>query len=252
MEEDRAEAAVHFGSNLIMGEALSRRHAGRNHMKAHAVMGWTVLVIAVAGVSTARAGARIDLRPEPPANGVSYQRYELVNVDVFMVDTGNPQGNIAFRGLFLDFEDSTSLSFPGADGWFGGMDDNEFDWNNPFGIGAEFPDLPRTSLVFPDVPPWGLPTIPDGGELLLGQIMTRIDALPATLDVLNADAADPNLGGRADFGFGVPGDPVTTWRAFTGDITGGVLEIPEPATLIGMLVVSAALFPRRSVRARKM
>ena len=221
-------------------------------MKAQVVMGWTVLVIAVAGVSTTRAGARIDLRPEPPENGISYQRYERVNVDVVMVDTGNAQGDIAFRGLYLDFEDSTALSFPGPDGGFGGLDDNEFDWINPFGIGAEFPDLPRTSIVYTNVPPWGLPTLPDGGELLLGQIMMRIDSLPATLDVLNADAADPNLGARADFGMGGPGDPVTTWRAFTGDITGGVLVIPEPATLIGMLVMAGILTtPRAATRATK-
>lgn len=196
----------------------------------------------LAGVAS--AGARLDLRPIPPVPPGGYAPGTLVQVDVWAVDTGNFQGDILFRGWFLDFADSSpALRYPGPDSSLGTSDDNEFQWYHPFGIAAVFPDLPYTSWVMPILPNpiWSI-LLPDEGETWLGklQVVVPDEPGPYLLDARNAD--DPNInfaGARADFGFGGPNDPVTTWLAFAGDITGGTLElpvVPEPGTLMMLLV----------------
>ncbi|MBI4716178.1 MAG: hypothetical protein HY763_00060, partial [Planctomycetes bacterium] len=58
-------------------------------------------------------GARIDLRPDPLMPPGGYAPNTIINVEVFMVDTGNPQGDIPFLGIALDFADTAgTLSFP--------------------------------------------------------------------------------------------------------------------------------------------
>jgi hypothetical protein len=225
-----------------------------------------LLFCAVLGVTAnAFGGAAIDLRPDVAG---PYNAGQVVNFDVFLVDTGNPQGNILFRGVFLDFTDTDSgivsvNNWRGPDGIFADNPgppaneeaDNpqdEITWVNPFGIGAVFDSLPKTSWVYP------LPTanmlfqyvLPDGGEVNIGDVNVTMpnDAGTYNLDVMNDDVADPNFGARLDFGFGGAGDPVTTWRAFTGDITGGtesVTVIPEPATLALLGVGAIAALRRR-------
>lgn len=192
------------------------------------------------------AGARIDLRPAPPPNGAEYQVGDVFNVDVYMVDTGNPQGDICFRGLFLDFADSEGFSYPGVDSVLGTADDNRFEWNNPLGLGGGFPQLPQTSYVHTAMfcSPKLFITLPNDGEVRLGNLNVRLETETAILDIMNADEPDPNFGARADFGTGWPNDPVTTWRAYAGDITGGVLVIPEPASFALMILAAAGTFMR--------
>lgn len=207
------------------------------------------LFFAIVG-STSFAGARIDLRPTPPPNGAEYQVGDIINIEAFLVDTGNPQGALSIRGMFLDFEDSSGVTYPGIDAIPGTDDDDQFHWYDPTGLAAVFPYLPRPSIGYPMVFPPFPPPLPPGGEMLMGDVNIRLETIPATLDVMNDDVADPNYGARIDFGFGGPGDPVTTWRAFNGDITGGVLVIPEPATfgLMVGIVAFGTLFKRNVPR----
>lgn len=213
-----------------------------------------VMVLCIV-TSTAFAGVRIDLRPTPPVPPGGYQPNADVQVDAYLVDTGNPQGNIMFRGIFLDFTDSTSsfsyLDPNGSDGLFGS---NDFAWSNPWPFDSGFYQLPQTSWVYP------LPTanplfqyvLPNNSEVHLGHLIVDVGANGGILDALNDDAADPNFGARVDFGFGGAGDPITTWRAFTGDVTGGVLElpvIPEPTScLLLALGASTILIKRKASR----
>lgn len=201
--------------------------------------------------SVALAGARIDLRPTPPIPPGGYQPGTDVQVDAWLVDTGNPQGNISFRGIFLDFTDSSSsFSYLDPDG-SGSLGPNDFWWTmGGFAIGQPAPQLPQASWVYPLATPNPLfqYTMPNNGEVLLGQLIVDLGATGGNLDALNDDAADPNLGAAVSFGFGGPGDPVTTWRAFTGEITGGVLElpvVPEPTSCLLLAFGASALFVNR-------
>lgn len=209
-------------------------------------------IVSVAVPSLAIAGARIDLRPTPP--GPPFESFQTVRVDVFLVDTGNPQGDIHFRGLFLDFSDtSLTLSFPG-EGPPNPIPPNQFHWNDPEpGLGSEFLELPKPAWVFTAMFP--LPelqiTLPDNGEVNIGHINVNLGPIPYdfVLDVVNADDPDPLDGAIAVFGYGAnPNDPLTEWRAFTGDLTGGRLVVPEPSMALAALVACAGWLARAKTR----
>lgn len=190
-------------------------------------------LIAIAGTLTGSVlgSARIDLRPDgltvipgdPPSVVTSIG--QNVNVDVWLVDTGgDPPGDISARSIFLNFSwTSPGLSFP----------DNQFHWENPFGIGAVFPGLPNTSWVYPLSTPNPLfqITMPDGGEVRLGDLDVVVDDHPALLAV----------DGTVNYGFGLltPAD---------GSLTGGqLLFVPEPGTL-ALLGLGAGALVRRPRR----
>ncbi len=210
------------------------------------------VAVLLSAQQTLNAGLRIDLRPVPP--GPYYTGNTTVEVNVFLVDTGNPQGAIQLRGVFLDFSDShPDYTYPDPDG-AGSLPANTFAWINPFMIGATFQTLPQTSWVYPLPTPNPLfqITVPDNGEVQVGSMKVHIgpdNGQFKFLDAMNDDVADPNFGARVDFGFGGPGDPVTTWRAFDGQITGGVTEltpVPEPASLLLGLGCGLVFFARRN------
>lgn len=100
--------------------------------------------------------------------------------------------------------------------------------------------MPRVSWVYPLPTPNPLfqITLPDNGEIQLGGIPVDVPSqLPAIIDVMNADVPNVFYGARVDFGFGGPGDPITTWRAYAGELTGGqLLLVPEPTTLLLFVV----------------
>ncbi len=204
----------------------------------------TVFLISTITATSAFGGALIELRPNPPIPEFGYDLNQNITVDVFLVDTGNPQGDIQFRGVFLDSSDTAPQLTVGP----------QFNWVNPFTIGAVFPNLPLTSWVYP------LPlansmfqiVLPNDGEVRLGDVNVNVGNTPGIykLDFSNGDSQDPAFGARADFGFGTAGDPVTTWRSFTGEITGGSIQIPvaipEPTSLLLLAGGAIALFKRRT------
>jgi hypothetical protein len=165
------------------------------------------------------AGARIDLRPVPPVPTEGYAPHSVIRVYAYLVDTGNPQRDVAFRSVFLDFNDSdASFTYP----------DCNFIWYNPFAPN-NCPDccLPFASWVYPlpmPNPPFQI-TMPNDGEVLLGYIDVDVGVEGGVLDAMNRDEPDPNFGARVDFGFGGPGDPLISWSAFNGGLTGGSLDI---------------------------
>ncbi len=94
-------------------------------------------------------------------------------------------------------------------------------------------------------------TLPgDGSPLRIGAFEVVLDFGdvyhgPWWIDLL--DAEDPIFGAELRFGFG-DDDPLTTWRADTGDITGGQLllyTVPEPSALVLLGFSAAALVRRR-------
>lgn len=213
------------------------RHAFRS--RTIATLLTTCLTLLASG-ELAWGGMRIDLRPDGlttiPGNPPSVTAMPgTYNVDVYYVDTDNPNmGNIAFRALFLDSADTTGLVLGQGMIWAcGGFCDPV-----PF---------PNTSWVYPlPTPnPFFQITIPDGGEVFAGNFDVTVDADGGLLDLMNADNPDANFGARADFGFGGPGDPFTTWRAFTGEITGGrlAINVPEPTSLL-LLMIGASVAMR--------
>ncbi len=206
--------------------------------------------------SSAFAGLRIDLRPTPPVPPGGYQPGTDVQVDVFLIDTGNPQGNIPFRGVFLDFR--VSPPWGGTPGTFAYLDPDgpgplgagDFALIDPLPIGMQWTSLPLVSWVYPLPTPNPLfqITMPNDAEVKVGHLIVDVGTQGGVLDALNDDVADPNFGARVDFGFGGVGDPVTTWRAFNGDITGGVLElpvVPEPTSCLLLAFGASALFVKR-------
>lgn len=209
----------------------------------------TKWIIALWCAAPVWAGARIDLRPTPPVPPEGYEPNTIVSVDVYLVDTGNPQGDIPFRGIAIDFSDSYGSAFPGTPP----LGPNQFLWENPFGLGSVFPDLPFTAWIDPfgvDIPLIRI-VLPDDSEVRLGGINVQVGTMNGLLDVLNVDEPDMKQGGaRAAFGYGGQGDPVTDWRAYTGELTGGRLDlfvVPEPGSLILLLGASATVIRRRRV-----
>ncbi len=214
------------------------------------------MVAILAANQSLLAGLMIDLRP---VQAGPYDCGTVIDVKVFLVDTGNPQGAIQLRSVFLDFTDSDSaFSYPDPDG-AGPLVSNQFSWINPFTVGAVFEDLPQTSRVYPlpTANPLFQITVPNDGEVQIGSLKVNVGhgfLVNRTLDVMNDDVADPNFGARVDFGFGGPGDPVTTWRAFDGQLTGGTEAIqitsPEPSSLLLILTGAMCLIRKRNNTAR--
>ena len=87
------------------------------------------------------------------------------------------------------------------------------------------PDDYRLNLTFTGLGPdtdTQLTLNADSSELVLAQMdLAMPDHAGAILDVANAGDPDHNYGLRIDFGF----DPRTTWRAFSGELTGGVVTL---------------------------
>lgn len=218
----------------------------------HKCSGWVVVALLVLAVNT-WAGARIDLRAVPPMPEGGYGNNEIVRFDVYLVDTGNPQGAISFRELKLDFSDTASeLSFADPDE-DGPLMAGQFHWANPFGVNVTFNDMPQVSWIYAfDVTnPLFQITLPDNMDVYLGTVRVNTGGSSGlfTIDALNADDPDAGHGARALFGWGGQFDPVTFWHAFDGEITGGSIQVPvgvpEPASLLLGLSCGLVIITRR-------
>lgn len=159
----------------------------------------------------------IELIPSQPA---PYSPGSHVNVDVRISNlTGQ---DVYLRFAQLDTTDTDpALAF--------GNPEFEFDYSalTDAGLYIEFPAYPYPSTVYfgTNAMPGFILSLPGYQHIHLGTIRDQI--MPPTsgsftLDVMNATASDPNFGAQLQFGFGVqPDDPVTAWRAFTGELVGG-------------------------------
>ncbi|MBI4719531.1 MAG: hypothetical protein HY763_17175 [Planctomycetes bacterium] len=220
-------------------------------MSRQALLSIAVTVMAFGMGSAAFGGARIDLRPTPPMPPGGYAPNTNINVDVFMVDTGNPQGDIPFRGLALDLADTSgTLRFPGVDGVSGTADDDMFLWEvlSPDfnATGSHLPYAWWALTREPPDPQYSI-TLPDGDEVRLGGIPVDVGAVGGVLDVMNADQP-PFRGASASGGF-FPEEPFD-WYAHYGDLSGGKLEvvvIPEP----GCAMLGLGLLAFRLARGAK-
>ena len=183
------------------------------------------IALLLVSASVVCADVMIDLRPDAPA---PYEPGQAVNIEVYFVDdgTGHPiTGNaIEPRGYQIDFSDTDAgIGLP-----------SDMVLVNPGGINIVFTVLPRPALIYPlPTPIPGLmPLFPAGGQMLIGSIDVTVNDA-GWLRVLSSDEWNPNYDAWLQFGYGLSDDdPVTTWRAYTGEITGGEIFLPEPVSLI--------------------
>ncbi len=164
-------------------------------------------VLAFAAVAV--ADIEIDLRPATPG---PYTPGGVVNVEAWFVDmdSGHPitGEDILFRGYQLDFT------------------------------------LTDDTLKLPDQ--MNMESLPAGGEMLVGNLDVTVDD-DGMLDVMKPEE-DEGLGAWVKFGFGQDGDdPVITWRAFTGELTGGQLSM----SVAGTLSIVSSVPPDSAIDARQ-
>lgn len=214
----------------------------------------TTLAFAILSVPAARApaGAVIELIPEDPG---PYFGGETVEVDVYV--TSSLDHNLRL----LQFD------FTGTDAALSLEERFDFTPHGADGIILDIccPNLEFTSLVDGDgavVSFVYVGFVDLGGGFMLdlaadvpvnvGNIDVTLPADPGTylLDAATADDPDPNRGARIDFDFYSP----TTWRAYTGELTGGTYEfhvIPEPSSaaiaLLGAAVMAGLRYGARRV-----
>ena len=198
-------------------------------------IGWVGSAVSVCIYSVACGDIVVDLRPTSlPVIG------ETVTIEVYFVDdgTGHPMtgGDIAFRGYQIDFTDTdATLGLP-----------SEMSLENPGGINLLITALPRPALIYPIPNPIpGLqPVLPMGGEMLVGSVdITVNDA--GWLDVMNPEEC-MCVGAWVEFGFGLDkDDPVIVWRAYTGELIGGEIFLPEPGVLTLLTVGGLSVMRRR-------
>ena len=230
------------------------------------------LCLTLAFVSVAQAGAVIELvDPLNPMNA-AYMGGETITVDYSVSDVADP-GRIHVRMLQFDMNESDPALV---------LNSFEFGYVSqaicrmvPSMCGsshAAFVDLADAdgALVAASctvmgedgmsqmvLPFEGAPT-PNTG---VGHLSLTLPAYVGPgedhymLDVMNVGAFGPghgtpdptNNGARIKFGFG-GADPMTTWTAPGGDLTGGMLDItviPEPATLVLLALGGVAALRRR-------
>lgn len=167
-----------------------------------------------------------------PASPGPYLPGQSVNVAVWM--HSQVAQTIRLRLAQLDTIDSNpALVLNGPDVWPpggpNGIREFVFDFSTLAHGFLYFsgPDYPLPAIAYLGSGPitGAILVLPANGSLRIGHIQSVTLPMSSgsyTLDVMNSDSSDPNQGATIQFGFGVqPGDPVTIWRAFTGDLTGG-------------------------------
>lgn len=202
-------------------------NSGRSTVKLVSVAGALVLWL-FGGPAALLAGANLDLRPDPKVPVGGYAPHTIVKVHVFLVNTGDPLGTVPLRAFFFDVTDtSPGLTLQEVES---GMCccSTYFEWTVECTAWCIVCPPPNDlSWVCPLATPnpwcnlyW------QSGNTDLGYFEVDVGTQGGRLDVVNADEPDSNQGARLVFGYGGPGDPITIWRAYSGELTGGVIELP--------------------------
>ena len=207
------------------------------------------LLLAVA--SAAQAGVIVDL---VPATAGPYAQDESVDVDI-MLRQDPTDGDHSLRFIQFDFNTTAPeltlipltihrlTNSPNIRFWnFVGVTNCVNSTDAACGSGHFLEDVlngPRGRILsatyyFTDPLDLGENTtaqriLPGNGDAVkVGVMRVRMPTQDGVfmLDVVNATETNPDVGGvdvRWGFGFDVNGEPLTTWRANTGEITGGTL-----------------------------
>ena len=194
--------------------------------------GLTVLVL-LASASLARGAAVVELVAPPSTNPFNppgyYDLGETVTIEINLSQSAGEDHLV--RLVQLDFNAThvdLGLSAPAVAWEFGERHYFESPGQRPGMASATYYGDPDP--VNPDLGPnadYQL-LLPGDGSLKVGEFEVT---LPGTagdyaLDVMNAGDSDVNKGAKLAFGFGLdPSDPVTIWRAYDGDLTGGTLTL---------------------------
>jgi len=222
----------------------STRDPGNQSRKPAPCWVWSLAGIQLVVASSVFAGARVDLVPDQAG---PYAFGDTIRVSVFLSRT-DPGADILLRSVLFDLEPTDvrltvvlPIIHPGSAAplpiafWdFGSMPSCA---NNASNCGySHFVDDDLAgvapgilSITYSGTSPSLTRQIRlpgDGTAIRIGVIDVTIPAESGAfvLDVLNPGSNNADRGGELRFGFGVqPDDPVTTWRAEFGEITGGTL-----------------------------
>ncbi len=188
------------------------------------------------------AGVVVELVPDNPG---PYFGGESVTVDFWL--QSQEGADVELRTVAFDFSETDSALT--LDSTF------EFDLSSVTSgaVYNVFAELPRPGIAFlPDflTPPGFLLVLPAIDPLHIGSLALELPSMPGLyqVDALNADQPDLGMGGAR---FLLTNG--TDWRAFDGEITGGVFDfvvIPEPGTL-SLLVLGAAWLFSRATQSRR-
>lgn len=192
--------------------------------------------------ATVHAGASIELIPEQSG---PYFGGETVEVGVFATSDLDHR----LRVLQLDFSASNSALLLG--------DRFAFDYRGSDGVVVSMQiyyelselhdeDGAVVAATYPldvDLGPNFLIDLVPGVQVHLGDLDVTLPGAAGvyTLDAMNASEPDPAVGAMFEYDFDTP----TTWRAYSGELTGGTYDfviVPEPASC---LLLSAAAFALR-------
>jgi hypothetical protein len=148
---------------------------GNIHMKP---FGLATGALALTCGSSVFGGAHIDLRP---AEEGPYAPNQVVNVEVFVVDTDNLPRVLFLRTIQLDFSDTVGTLDVQVNAPF-------FEWELPNydGEGYEYFSYPITGWMAPPFPP-----PPHDGEVFLGRTLVNVGAEGGVLDLMTPTNQTP-------------------------------------------------------------
>ncbi|RJP34857.1 MAG: PEP-CTERM sorting domain-containing protein [Phycisphaerales bacterium] len=199
----------------------------------------------------ARAGVVIDLVPGPPQNG-------LVSVDVLLSSNDGVLPNIRSyqfdlqSGVYPPGHPLEGLLFNDPSQIF--VDPNQpgrWQWNAPMNGQTWFTDdpipIPRANYMLQRPEQGQLIDLNDTPKKVASVVVELVS--PGWFDVTNPQADNPVDEGaffRSGFGVQIDGNPIRDFSSQNpGEVVGGRVFIPEPATLVLLLVGAAGLMRRR-------
>lgn len=200
---------------------------------------------------TALGGVLIDLRPD--FSGAPFSPGDIVPVEIYVASDISGDTLFNMRQFMFDFR--SNVTGPDADEIFLEPKKGNIKWvDDPFSQGFWFTDdplpIPQANYVLP-FPAGQLFDLGDDPRKVADVFVTFLK--PGFLDARNPDA-ERNIDQGANFhsAFGIPidGHPIRHFSSWEpGDVSGGRVFIPEPATLVLLIVGSGLLVQRRRIAA---